>query len=289
MTDVAATRGPLVRRFRRMGGNPFGVAGAVIVVVLLLVALLSPWIVPYPEAVAGQVLPALRFAPPSLAHPFGANELGQDIFSLVIAGSRVTLFAALAVVIIGTVAGTLIGGIAGYAGGWIDEVLMRTTDLVLSLPSLIMAIAVAAALGPGIPNMVVAIAVSWWPSYARLIRGEVLSKREELFVVAARAAGAHWTRILGRHILPNISAIIIVRMSLDVGYAILTIASLGFIGIGVRPPTPEWGVLLSIARLNMPNFWWTAVFPGLAIFVAVLGFNLFGDGVRLAFDPRSRA
>jgi peptide/nickel transport system permease protein len=165
---------------------------------------------------------------------------------------------------------------------------MRLTDLKLTVPSLILAMAVAAALGPGIVNMIIAISISWWPGYARLVRGEVIAKKEEMFVVAARALGAGTGRILRRHILPNIMTPVIIKMSLDMGFAILTVASLGFIGIGVKPPTPEWGSLLSIARTYMPDYWWTAIFPGSAIFLAVFGFNLLGDGLRDVFDPKAR-
>ncbi len=165
---------------------------------------------------------------------------------------------------------------------------MRLVDLVLTVPSLILAMAVAAALGPGMVNLVAAIALSWWPGYARLVRGEVMAKKQDSFVIASITAGAGVTRLLWRHILPNVMSPIIVKMSLDMGFAILTVASLGFIGIGVRPPTPEWGSLLSVARGNMPDDWWTAIFPGLAIFVAVFAFNLLGDGIRDLFDPRAR-
>ena len=210
------------------------------------------------------------------------------MFSLVIAGTRVSLFAALAVVMLGALVGTIVGAVAGYFGGWTDEILMRLADLKLTIPGLILAMAVAAALGPGIFNMIIAIALSWWPGYARLVRGEVIAKKEELFVTAALALGAGSVRILRRHILPNVMTPVIVKMSLDMGFAILTVASLGFIGIGVKPPTPEWGSLLSVARNYMPDYWWTAIFPGLAIFVAVFGFNLLGDGLRDVFDPKAR-
>ena len=189
---------------------------------------------------------------------------------------------------LGTVVGTLAGAIAGFAGGWADEVLMRLADLKLTVPGLILAMAVAAALGPGLLNMVIAIALSWWPGYARLVRGEVIARKEEVYVVAAQAIGASPARVLFRHVLPNIVSPVIVKMSLDMGFAILTVASLGFIGIGVRPPTPEWGTLLSVSRSYMPDFWWTAVFPGLAMFVAIFGFNLLGDGLRDVLDPRAR-
>ena len=231
---------------------------------------------------------AARFRPPSLAHPFGTNEVGQDVLSLVMAGARVSIVAGLAVVMLGTLVGTVIGAIAGYAGGWVDEVLMRLADLKLTIPGLMLAMAVAAALGAGMANMVFAIALSWWPGYARLVRAEVMARKEEMFVTAARAIGASGTRILFRHILPNVATPVIVKMSLDMGFAILTVASLGFIGIGVRPPTPEWGAMLSVARGYMPDFWWMALAPGMAIFVAVFGFNLLGDGLRDLFDPKAR-
>jgi peptide/nickel transport system permease protein len=189
--------------------------------------------------------------------------------------------------VLASLIGTAVGVTAGYFGGWADEVLMRFTDVVLTLPALILAMTIAAALGPSIPNMVLALALAWWPGFARLARGEVINVRTELFVTAARAQGAGPWRIVRRHILPNITSQVVVKMSLDLGFAILAVASLGFIGIGVRPPTPEWGVMLSVARSNMPHFWWTAVFPGSAIFIAVLAFNMLGEGLRAAFDPRA--
>lgn len=272
-------------RFRQ---SALSVVGLALVLCLLFIALFAPWIVPYPDHVMGGIRTAARFQSPSLAYPFGTNELGQDVLTLVLAGTRVSLLAGLAVVVVGAFVGTVIGAIAGYAGGWVDDVLMRISDLKLTIPGLILAMAVAAALGPGIINMVLAIAAGWWPGYARLVRGEVMSKKEEMFVTAARAIGAGPGRIIFRHILPNVMTPVIIKMSLDMGFAILTVASLGFIGIGVKPPTPEWGSLLSVARNYMPDFWWTAIFPGLAIFVAVFGFNLLGDGLRDVFDPKAR-
>ncbi len=272
-------------RFRQ---SWLSVIGLAIVVLLLFAAVAGPWIVPYPEHVTGGINTGMRFRPPSWAFPFGTNELGQDVFSLVVAGTRVSLLAGLAVVVVAALIGTAIGAIAGYRGGWIDDALMRFTDLMLTLPSLILAMAIAAALGPGIPNMVFAISMSWWPGFARLVRGEVMAKKEEVYVQAARAIGAGTTRIIVRHILPNIVSPVIVKMSLDMGFAILTVASLGFVGIGVKPPTPEWGSLLSLARGYLPDYWWTAIFPGCAIFLAVFGFNLLGDGLRDVMDPRAR-
>jgi peptide/nickel transport system permease protein len=276
------------RGFYRFRGSVLSVIGCAICAVLLLIAVAGPHVVPYPEHVAGGIATKSRFLPPSAAHWFGTNELGQDVFSLVIAGARVSLLCGLAVVVVGSFVGTALGALAGYFRGWLDEIIMRLADLKLTVPSLILAMAIAAALGPGVTNMIIAISLSWWPGYARLVRGEVLAKKEELFVQAARALGASHARLLARHILPNVIGPVIVKMSLDMGFAILTVAALGFVGIGVRPPTPEWGSALAIARGYMPEFWWTALFPGLAIFLAVFGFNLLGDGLRDVLDPKSR-
>jgi peptide/nickel transport system permease protein len=272
-------------RFRQSWLSVFGLA---IVLLLILLAIFAPVIIPYPEHVLGTTNTAARFLPPSATAWFGTNALGQDMFSLVLAGSRVSLFSGLAVVIISILVGSFVGAVAGYFGGWIDEILMRFTDLLLTIPSLILAMAVAAALGTGVGNMIIAISITWWPAYARLVRGEVIGKKEEQFITAARALGAGWPRILGLHILPNIMSPIVVKASLDMGFAILTVASLGFVGIGVKAPTPEWGTLLSVARSSMPDYWWTALAPGFAIFLAVLAFNLLGDGLRDVLDPKAR-
>jgi peptide/nickel transport system permease protein len=284
----SARRENLRRSLAAFTGNWLSLAGVAIVLLLVFVAIFGPWLAPYPDHLAGGMRAAARLQPPSAEYWFGTNEVGQDMLTLVLGGARVSLFSGLAVVALGALIGITVGAVAGYCGRWVDEVLMRFTDLVLALPSLILAMAVAAALGSGLTNMIIAIALSWWPGYARLVRGEVVAKKEETFVVAARAVGASGTRILLRHILPNIASPVIVKMSLDTGLAILTVASLGFIGIGVKPPTPEWGLLLSVARVNMPDFWWTAVFPGLAIFIAVFGFNLLGDGLRDMLDTQDR-
>jgi peptide/nickel transport system permease protein len=262
--------------------------GLTIVSMLLLLALFAPLLAPYPEDAAGAVHATSRFLPPSWPHPFGTNALGQDVLSLVLLGARVSLISAVSIVFLGALVGVLLGAVAGYVGGWVDEGLMRFTDLILILPGLILAMAVAAAMGAGIVNMVLALALSWWPGYARLTRGEVVAKKEELFVQSARALGASDTRILLLHILPNVMSPIVVKMSLDMGLAILAVASLGFIGIGVKPPTPEWGSLLSVSRGDLPDYWWEAIFPGLAIMVTVFGFNLLGDGLRDITDPKAR-
>ena len=285
---LSARREAWRRAVYRFGRSGLSVTGLVLVLLLLFLSIFGPWLAPYPEHITGSISTASRFGPPSAKHWFGPNEMGQDVLSLVLGGARVSVLAGLAVVLLGAAVGTVVGAVAGYAGGWTDELLMRLSDLKLTIPGLFLAMAVAAALGPGIVNMVIAIALSWWPGYARLVRGEVMAKKEELFVTAARAVGAGPGRIVFRHILPNVMTPVIVKMSLDMGFAILTVASLGFIGIGVKPPMPEWGLLLSVARSYMPDFWWTAIFPGLAIFLAVFGFNLLGDGLRDVFDPRSK-
>ncbi len=217
------------RAFYRFRQSWLSVIGLAIVVALILIAIFAPFIVPFPDHVTGGTNTAARFTPPGSQYWFGTNALGQDVFSLVLVGSQVSLFSGLAVVVSAIVIGGIVGAIAGYFGGWIDEVLMRFTDLLLTIPSLILAMAVAAALGTGVFNMIVAISVTWWPAYARLVRGEVIGKKEEQFIVAARALGAGWPRILGRHILPNIMSPIIVKASLDMGFAVLTVASLGFV------------------------------------------------------------
>ncbi|XDB00403.1 ABC transporter permease (plasmid) [Sulfitobacter sp. LCG007] len=278
----------LRRAFFRFRQSKLSLLGALLVALVLFFTLFGGMLAPYPEHVLGGVDTANRFVPPSWAHPFGTNELGQDVLSLVMGGTTVSVMAGFGVVLIGSIVGTAVGAVAGFAGGWLDEVLMRLTDLTLTIPGLILAMAIAAALGPGFANMVIAISLSWWPGYARLVRGEVIAAREEVYVTAARAIGATPARILFRHILPNTVSPIIVKMSLDMGFAILTVAGLGFIGIGVRPPTPEWGTLLSISRSYMPDYWWTAMAPGMAMFIAVFGFNLLGDGLRDVLDPKAR-
>jgi peptide/nickel transport system permease protein len=278
----------LRRAFFRFRQSKLSLLGGVLVVLVLFFTAFGTFLAPYPDHIAGGVDTANRFIAPSWAHPFGTNELGQDVLSLVMAGTTISVLAGFGVVLIGSIIGTVIGAVAGFAGGWLDEVLMRLTDLTLTIPGLILAMAIAAALGPGFGNMVIAISLSWWPGYARLVRGEVLAAREEVYVTAARAIGATPQRILFRHILPNTVSPIIVKMSLDMGFAILTVAGLGFIGIGVLPPTPEWGTLLSISRSYMPDYWWTAMAPGMAMFVAVFVFNLLGDGLRDVLDPKAR-
>jgi peptide/nickel transport system permease protein len=229
-----------------------------------------------------------RLQPPGAPHWFGTDELGRDLFSRVMVGTALSLEVGVVVVVLSATLGTGIGLAAGYFGGWVDQVFMRIADGFLAFPSLVLALAVAATLGPTLMNAMLSITVVWWPWYARLARAQALELRGRDFVEAARALGSsHW-RILWRHILPNCLVPVIVQASLDFGYVVLTAASLSYIGLGAQRPQPEWGLMVSEGRKIFPDYWWVAIFPGLAIFVTVLAFNLLGDGLREVMDPRLR-
>ena len=268
--------------------SPSASLGLVIVLVFLLLAVIGPAIVPYPDDATGAMNLGNRLKPPSSAHWFGTDEMGGDLFSRVIIATRTSLWVGLTIVGIATIVGVPLGIAAGYFGGWVRAVIMRITDVFLSVPGIILALAIVSVLGPGILNGIVALSVVWWPGYVRLVEAKALALRHEPFVEAARSVGASHTRILALHILPNCTSPIIVKASMDMGLAILAAASLGFIGLGAKPPAPEWGAMISVARTYMPNWWWYAMFPGCAIYLTVLGFNLFGDGLRDVLDPRSR-
>lgn len=258
------------------------------VILLVLTALVAPFIVPYPEHIEAETNPVDKLLPPSGKYFFGTDELGRDIFSRVIYGTRISLQTALIAVGLALLIGIPLGAIAGATGGMVDEVIMRITDIFLSFPPLLLAIAIAAFLGPSLENAMLAIAVSWWPWYTRLIRGQAVSIRERQFVKAAKAIGTPPVRIIFGHIVPNCIAPVIVQASMDIGGVILTIASLSFLGLGAQPPTPEWGLMVSTSRNYFLNAWWYSIFPGLAIFVTVLVFNLLGDGLREILDPKTR-
>ena len=266
--------------------NPLTVIGLFLVAVFLLLAALAPWIAPYPQDVWA-VHPKERFSPPSTQHWFGTDELGRDIFSRVIFGTRISLRIGMIVVVLALAIGVPLGLIAGTFGGLLDEILMRVTDMFLSFPPLLLAMAISATLGASLENAMVAIAIAWWPWYARLIRSEALSIRERDYVEAARAAGATWVRLLFRHVLPNSLAPVIVQASMDFGSVILTSASLSFLGLGAQPPTPEWGLMINIGRSYFLTHWWIVTFPGLAILITVLSFNITGDGLREILDPKA--
>jgi peptide/nickel transport system permease protein len=255
---------------------------------MAFLAITAPYIVPYPEDVKGVAHLKQRLQPPSSQHFFGLDEMGRDIFSRVLYGCRISLQIGIMVIIIAATIGTLAGAMAGYYKGWVDFFIMRITDTFLAIPSLILALAIAAALGTGLVNLMLAISLAWWPWYARLVRAQALSLSEATFIEAAKAMGVSDRKIVLRHIIPNCIAPIAVQASLDLGYVILTAASLGFLGLGAQPPAAEWGLMVSIGRGFFPSWWWIATFPGLAIFIAVLGFNLLGDGIRDILDPKLR-
>ncbi|MEZ4862058.1 MAG: ABC transporter permease [Caldilineaceae bacterium] len=272
-------------RFRR---NPLSVVGLGLLLIVLLIALIAPYIVPFPEDAAGTVRALDRFKPPGAPYWFGTDNVGRDIFSRLLMGAGLALQVGAVIIVLASAIGITIGATAGYAGGWVDDLLMRMTDIFLTVPALVLAIAVTAALGKGIINVMIGIALVWWPGFARLTRSLVLGLREEVFVEAARSIGVSHSRILWRHILPNTLSPIIVKMSTDFGFAVLTAAALGFIGLGAQPPTPEWGAMINAGRDYFPDKWWVSTFPGMAIFVMVFSWNLLGDGVRDLLDPRGK-
>lgn len=269
---------------RRILANPLGAIGALLVSLAILAALFAPQIAPFdPTAMA----PPNRLLPPSALHWFGTDDNGRDILSRVIFGARYSLFAAFGILLLASLAGTVIGLAAGLFGGWLDELLMRVTDMFLAFPALVLAMALTAALGPNLFNAVMATSLVWWPWYARLVRGQALQLKQEAYVEAAIVAGASRLRIAFHHILRNCLTPLIVQVSLDMGYAILTLAGLSFVGLGAQPPTPEWGSMVSVGRDYFLDNWWMVTFPGLAIFVTVMAFNLLGDGLQEALSPRS--
>ncbi|WP_216322004.1 ABC transporter permease [Deinococcus aestuarii] len=274
--------GKPVRRFLK---NRLAVIGAALLALFILLAVLAPWISPYDPT---QVFFTDLRAAPSPAHLFGTDELGRDILSRVLSGARVSLSAGVLSVAGALVVGTLLGLVSGYARGWLDEVIMRLVDAMLALPFLVLAIALAAILGPSLQNTMIAIAIVTAPAFARITRGEVLAQREREYVQAAHALGASGGRLVFRHLLPNISGALIVQTSLAIANAVLAESSLSFLGLGVQPPAPSWGSMLNAGRGFLAEAPWMVVFPGLAIFLTVLAFNLVGDGLREATDPRSR-
>ena len=265
--------------------SPLAVTGLALILLFAVCALLAPVLTQYDPV--DQDL-SVRLAPPSLTHWLGTDQLGRDLFSRLLYGARISLAVGLFVVATAGAFGTAIGLIAGYAGGIADEVLMRVTDVFLAFPPLILAMAIAGALGPSLTNAMLAIAVVTWPVYARLVRGQVLSLREREFIQAAHSIGAAMPRILLRHLMPNTLAPLLVQASFDWGGAILATAGLSFIGFGAQPPTPEWGVMISEGRKFISTQPWLSLFPGIAILLAVAAFNLIGDGLRDALDPRLR-
>jgi len=265
-------------------GNSMAVIGLVILVALLLVALFAPLISPHDPFVQDL---ANRLAPLGTdSHVLGTDSLGRDILSRLIHGSRITLYIVALVALIAPVAGLLVGTISGYAGGWIDTILMRITDIFLAFPRLVLALAFVAALGAGIENAVLAISLTAWPPYARIARAETLTIRGSDYISAIRLQGAGPMRIITKHIWPLCVSSLIVRVTLDMAGIILAAAGLGFLGLGAQPPSPEWGAMISDGRRFILDHWWVATMPGLAIFIVSLAFNLLGDGLRDVLDPK---
>jgi peptide/nickel transport system permease protein len=263
--------------------NPLTMAGFLLLLTFGLLALLAPLL-----HLLGPLTQDLsyRLKPPSPDHFLGTDQLGRDIFSRIIFGGRISLTVGLVIVLSGGAVGTLVGLVSGYFGGWVEEILMRITDIFLAFPSLILAMAIATALGPGLYNAMIAIAAVTWPIYARLVRAQVLSLRHLEFIDASICLGASPARILLRHILPNSLSPILVQASFNMGSAILTAAGLSFIGVGLQPPAPEWGVMISEGRQFISTHYWLSTFPGVAILLSVTAFNLLGDGLRDLLDPR---
>ena len=264
--------------------NPIAMVGLMIILGLVGVAILAPWITDSPA-----LAPDLgnRLQPPGAEHWFGTDELGRDIFDRIVWGSRITLYIVGLVAVIVVPIGLVIGTIAGYVGGIVDSVLMRITDIFLAFPRLILAMALVAALGPGLENAVLAIALTTWSPFARIARAEALTIRNSEFILAAQVQGVSTVGILVRHVSPLCMSSVIVRLTLDMAGIILTAAGLGFLGLGAQPPTPEWGAMISLGRQYLIDQWWVPTVPGIAILVVSLGFNLLGDGLRDVFDPKS--
>jgi len=259
--------------------------GLLITVALVLMAVFAPLLAPYDPIT--QTL-AERLQPPLTAgHWLGTDDFGRDIWTRILYGSRITLYIVLLVILTAPVFGLIVGTVAGYFGGWVDQVLMRITDIFLAFPKLILALALVAVLGPGMVNAVLAIALTSWPPYARVARAETLTVRNSDYIAAVKLQGAGAIRVIWGHVMPMCLPSVIIRVTLDMAGVILTAAGLGFLGLGVQPPQPEWGLMIAAGRKFLFEQWWVATMPGLAIFIVSLGFNLLGDGLRDVLDPRS--
>jgi ABC-type dipeptide/oligopeptide/nickel transport system permease subunit len=289
VSDVALAREPVAevaprRRLRTALRRPLAIAGLVIVAAWTLLAVLAPWVAPHdPLAQEFQL-----FESPSRAHPFGTDELGRDVLSRVIHGARLSLPLAVLLVSLSIIVGGVLGAVAGYFRSLPDTIVMRTVDLVFAFPAIILAMVVTASLGPNVRNAVLAIVIVSWPTYARVVRGLVLSLGDAQFVQASRLLGSSSRRTLVRDVLPNVAGPVIVLGTLDLANAILLLSGLSFLGLGAQPPAPEWGSMVAVGTQNF-QFWWVGMFPGLAIFTAVLAFNFLGDSLRDRFDPRGHA
>ena len=281
---VVVPRGEALRRGLR--ANPLMALGAVLSLLVVVVALLAPLLAPYPADAGSATHPFAVLKPPSAVHWFGTDNVGRDILSRVIFGTRVSPLVAVVVLVIACVIGIPLGVVAGYFGGWLDEVIMRVTDIFLAFPPLLLALALAAVLPPSLTSLNFAIAVTWWPWYTRLIRGQAASVAGRPYVESCRALGIPAHRILLRHILPNSVTPLIVQVSLDFGGVILTVSALSFLGLGAQDPTPDWGLMVAEGQNYFTTAWWVVTFPGLAILFTAFAFTLLGDGLRDLLDPK---
>ena len=275
-------------RFHLLNRNLLVRISLIVIAAEVGLAVVAPWIAPHPSSITGAADPSQKLLAPSSRNFFGTDELGRDIFSRVLYGTRISLGAAVVTVALSLLLGVPLGAIAGAKGGIVDDVIMRITDVFLSFPSLLLAIAIAAFLGPSLRNAILACVISWWPWYTRIIRGQAVSIKERQFVRAARAMGTPARRTIFGHILPQCMGPVIVQASLDFGSVILTVAALSFLGLGAQAPTPEWGLMINTSRNYFLGAWWYITFPGLAIVITVLVFNLLGDGLREVLDPKAR-
>jgi peptide/nickel transport system permease protein len=266
--------------------DPLALIALVVIVLWFVAAFLAPWIAPYPLQGAGKPSAGTLTLPPSSAHWMGTDNLGRDVWSRLLFGAKPTLIVPFVVVILAVLIGAPLGALAGYRGGWADRVIMRVTDLFLAFPSLLLAMALTAALGPGLVHAALALVVSWWPWYTRLVRGVAASLRQRSFVDAARSVGVTDRTIVLRHILPNTLTPILVQATVDLGIVILAMGGLAFLGLGTQPPSADWGLMISEGRSSVLTFWWISTFPGLAMLMVVISFNLVGDALRDVFDPR---
>jgi peptide/nickel transport system permease protein len=288
MSDAALPKRKegLARSWVRFRKNPLSMAGLTFLALITLAAILAPWIAPYPQDASLGVHFDKSLSPPSREHLFGTDEAGRDIFSRLLFGARLSLMLAVIVLGISFSIGVPLGIIAGYYGGAVDEVIMRVTDVFSSIPALVMAMAVCVLLKPSLENSMIAIALVWWRSFCRLSYGETLSLKQEDFVTVSRSLGSSSFYVMFREILPNMTSSLLVKLTLDAGYAILVGTSISYLGAGASPPTPEWGIMVAEGRHSLPGSWWASLFPGLAIFLTVLSFNLLGDGLRDFFDVK---
>lgn len=268
--------------------SPPTLIGLAIALILVVVAISAPYVVPYPQDAYGAASPQNKFKPPSPEHWFGTDDLGRDIFSRVLVGSRISLRTAVLVVAMALLLGFPLGSVGGFLGGKTGEFIMRVTDIFLSFPSILLALVVCLLLGPSVDNVMIAIALSWWPWYTRIAYSQAVSIRERPFIEAAKAVGIGKTRIIFRHVMPNSLAPILVQATMDLGSVLLEATALSFLGLGAQPPQPEWGLMAYIGHGYLFINWWCSTFPGLAIFITVLAFNLLGDGLRDILDPRTR-